>query len=328
MKKLHNNEMGFSAIEAVVILVIVVLVGLSGWLVYAGHHKKPVSTLPPVSTTPIKNVPASDVCYLLGGRLDCVNDQGKGLVTHRLSEIGGSPVLNLIPNNSDTKYIDDNGSLWLVSSSLGAIKQLKLPSGLTYNSKTISWSQDGQSLFLELDKSSTDRQIYQYVIATDKVVPLTTKGENTSPSQVGDGHVIYTHFGSDTKNVWQPYAMNVDGSQQQPLIPFTTNFAGLSYDSASDTIFVEAFGHPGALQYGTINDFFTGSTPQSIAFDVQVSGNGDIMQVNSNLMVWHDAVSPTTTEGKFVNLTYGTIVYTISQYGLPIGVLPNVNLID
>jgi hypothetical protein len=328
MKKLYNNEAGFSAIEAVVIIVVVVLVAVSGLLVYASHHKKSAATLSQVSTSTVTSAPISDVCYLLSSKLDCVNDEGKGLVTHSLSQVGGSPALNLIPNDTDTQYIDDNGSLWLVSDGLGALKQLKLPSGLTYNSGAISWSQDGQSLFLELDKSSTDRQIYQYVLATDQVVQLTTSGENTSPYQTADGHIIYTHSGSDTKNTWQPYSMNVDGSGQQPLIPFTTTFAGLSYDSASDTIFIENFGQPGTLEYGNISDFLTGTKPKSIYFNVQVSGNGDIMRVNNGLVLWHDVISPTMTEGNLVNLSYGTIDYTINQYGLPIGVLPNVNLID
>jgi hypothetical protein len=47
MNILHKNESGFSAIEAVVVLVIVVLIGTVGWLVYKNHHK----TTTPVITT-------------------------------------------------------------------------------------------------------------------------------------------------------------------------------------------------------------------------------------------------------------------------------------
>jgi|GEM_PF-2482381 hypothetical protein len=52
MKKLRSNETGFSAIELVLVIVIVVLIGISGWLVYKNHHKSTLaSTVSSTSTS-------------------------------------------------------------------------------------------------------------------------------------------------------------------------------------------------------------------------------------------------------------------------------------
>jgi hypothetical protein len=52
MLKIYKNEKGFSAVEIVLVLVIVVLLGAVGWLVYKDHHKsKTVASVTTVSTT-------------------------------------------------------------------------------------------------------------------------------------------------------------------------------------------------------------------------------------------------------------------------------------
>jgi hypothetical protein len=51
MKKFRSNETGFSAIELVLIIVIVVLIGISGWLVYKNHHKNAAATISTTSTS-------------------------------------------------------------------------------------------------------------------------------------------------------------------------------------------------------------------------------------------------------------------------------------
>jgi hypothetical protein len=50
MKKIRNNEAGFSAIELVLVIVVVALIGISGWLVYEDHHKSTTTTTTTKST--------------------------------------------------------------------------------------------------------------------------------------------------------------------------------------------------------------------------------------------------------------------------------------
>lgn len=49
MNKIVKNEKGFSAVEIVLVVVIVALIGVVGWLVYKNHHK--TSTLNPSTTS-------------------------------------------------------------------------------------------------------------------------------------------------------------------------------------------------------------------------------------------------------------------------------------
>lgn len=39
MKKLKNNQKGFSALETILVLAIVVIIGVVGWMLYKGHNK-------------------------------------------------------------------------------------------------------------------------------------------------------------------------------------------------------------------------------------------------------------------------------------------------
>src|SRR5215472_14324706 len=39
MRKLYKNEAGFSTVEALLILVVLVVIGAAGWFVYKDHHK-------------------------------------------------------------------------------------------------------------------------------------------------------------------------------------------------------------------------------------------------------------------------------------------------
>jgi hypothetical protein len=51
MKKFRSNEAGFSVIELLIIIVIIVFICLAGWLVYKDHHKTKASTEGTVTTT-------------------------------------------------------------------------------------------------------------------------------------------------------------------------------------------------------------------------------------------------------------------------------------
>ena len=52
MGKLQNNEKGFGAVEGILVLVIVVIIGAVGWFVWHNHNKTtPASTTSPVATT-------------------------------------------------------------------------------------------------------------------------------------------------------------------------------------------------------------------------------------------------------------------------------------
>ena len=44
MKKLSKNQKGFTAVETVLVIAILVLIGVVGWLVYKNHHKTTTST--------------------------------------------------------------------------------------------------------------------------------------------------------------------------------------------------------------------------------------------------------------------------------------------
>ena len=51
MKKLKDNQRGFSAVEVVLVFVIVALIGVAGWLVYKNHHKITTTASTTTSTT-------------------------------------------------------------------------------------------------------------------------------------------------------------------------------------------------------------------------------------------------------------------------------------
>jgi hypothetical protein len=55
MKKFRNNEAGFSVIELVLALAIVVLIGISGWLIYRDHHKSTTTTTKSTSVSTTSN---------------------------------------------------------------------------------------------------------------------------------------------------------------------------------------------------------------------------------------------------------------------------------
>jgi len=55
---MHSEQKGFSLVEALVIILVIGVIGASGFLLYQNHHKKPVQsattanqTTPPAGTT-------------------------------------------------------------------------------------------------------------------------------------------------------------------------------------------------------------------------------------------------------------------------------------
>jgi hypothetical protein len=60
MHTLKRNEQGFGAIEALLILVIVILIGVAGWFIYKNHHQaaKPVTSTGPAAVTTNSTNPA------------------------------------------------------------------------------------------------------------------------------------------------------------------------------------------------------------------------------------------------------------------------------
>ena len=59
MRTIQKNEKGFSAVEALIILVIVVLIGGVGYLIYKNHHKAAAPLAVTVTkTTTTKPAPA------------------------------------------------------------------------------------------------------------------------------------------------------------------------------------------------------------------------------------------------------------------------------
>lgn|GEM_PF-1803979 len=67
MGKIHKNERGFSAVEGILVLIIIVLVGVVGWFVFKNHKKTPVTNTSTSTTqTPaatVKTEPAKTIAY-------------------------------------------------------------------------------------------------------------------------------------------------------------------------------------------------------------------------------------------------------------------------
>ncbi|MHB1865236.1 MAG: hypothetical protein ACYCPS_03700 [Candidatus Saccharimonadales bacterium] len=69
MGNLKNNEQGFSAVEIVLVVVIVALIGVVGWLVYKNHHKTitpnvaTISNNKPATPTTTPKTPTNTVTY-------------------------------------------------------------------------------------------------------------------------------------------------------------------------------------------------------------------------------------------------------------------------
>jgi len=65
MSKLHKNEKGFGAVEGILIIVVVILLGAVGWFVYDRNHGKATTSSAPATstTTPTVNT-KSTVDYL------------------------------------------------------------------------------------------------------------------------------------------------------------------------------------------------------------------------------------------------------------------------
>jgi cytoskeletal protein RodZ len=59
MSKSHNHQKGFATVEAVLVLVILILIGVVGWMVYKNHHKSTSSTTSSHSTTSSSNTSTS-----------------------------------------------------------------------------------------------------------------------------------------------------------------------------------------------------------------------------------------------------------------------------
>lgn len=52
MNRLHKNEKGFSAVETVLALMAVILIGVAGYMVYRSHHKTAITTTSTATETP------------------------------------------------------------------------------------------------------------------------------------------------------------------------------------------------------------------------------------------------------------------------------------
>src|ERR1035438_1728382 len=68
MKKLRNDNSGFSAVEVILVIAVVILIGVVGWLVYKDHHKTTTAdttttsaTKPATSTKTTTSTPATPV---------------------------------------------------------------------------------------------------------------------------------------------------------------------------------------------------------------------------------------------------------------------------
>ena len=315
------------------LLVVAALAGLGTYLYHRYYdNNKTTKAVHAATSEAATTQPSSDVCFIVSDNLECVNASGQDPVTYALPVIGGSPISLLMPNDTDTQYLASaGGSLWLLDGKLNSIRELSFPAGLQHNaSSAVSWSHDGKYLLIELDGANNDRQIYKYILASSVATKLTSSGYNSTPYETQDGHILYTHF-SGTGNGWMPYIMNADGSGATALTALSdpTEFAGLSYDPTTDTVFVTNFGDTatmgsGSLSYETVNDVRSGVKPKTINLNVQSTSDGALFMASNSTIVWYDAVAPNTTTGQIINLSTGAVEHTIPQYGTPVGVLKNI----
>ncbi len=327
---LKKNQKGFSVVELFIALVIIGIVLAVGWTVFQKHHKAKtdnVTSPAPAVTTVKKNV--SDFCFQNIKAITCVDSSGKNPVKYMPPAASGGQG-QLVPNKGDTQYAYTSDKFLLLNADLSVSKELTVPGNPSINPGTISWSHDNKSLFFEINKGGKngDRQIYKYNLA-DQTLTQLSHGENaTSPFETADGHVIYEQFFSDgAKSKWSPYIMNADGSNAKEFQVTVTEFASMSYDITTDTLYISDFGtnDKGKIYYATL-PIWAKTGPKSINANV-VSSGASVHRLNNTTLVWSYGSDPQTIIDEFINSDSGSIVntYTNSGFGVPIGVLANVS---
>jgi|GEM_PF-2696059 hypothetical protein len=106
MKKLRSNEAGFSVIELVLIIVIVVLIGISGWLVYKIHNKsKTAATNIKTTTTSIPKTISSTIVSTVDGKVSIKLPNDWEVSSQYLNN--NAPIINLATSTNGCININD-----------------------------------------------------------------------------------------------------------------------------------------------------------------------------------------------------------------------------
>jgi len=119
--ELHKDETGFGAVEAILVVVIIALIGTAGWLVYRNHHKtttaatttmsstsKPATSTRAKTTTTTSTIVTPSITYA-----ECIKTAG-----HSISQIsyGGGTAQNVqsailnVCNTPNGDYVADTSN--------------------------------------------------------------------------------------------------------------------------------------------------------------------------------------------------------------------------
>jgi hypothetical protein len=111
---MNKNESGFSGVELVLVLVIVVLIGVVGWLVYDNHHKSTVASTNSSTSTSAKTpnaTPSSTQKYLTitewGTRIPY---SGNDTLSYKLNTADSNDATIISKNLADTYNCTDFGA--------------------------------------------------------------------------------------------------------------------------------------------------------------------------------------------------------------------------
>ena len=201
MKQLKKNEHGFSAVELVLVLVIVALIGIVGWMVYKNHNKSTPATTVSETTSTTTNPYAGWKSYTLQYENISFNYPSNWTLkddseTMAEANQGLSPVNCTLNDGSDDVILTAPDS-----TSISLETGIECRSGLGYATFS-SFSPIkvlGNNYYLGFDTTSNN------VVSS---VSVTTK--NTNNSNAGDNYTIY------------PMSKNITGSNM-PVDLFSYN---------------------------------------------------------------------------------------------------------
>lgn len=270
-------------------------------------------------------------CYVRISSLVCVDDKGANPTRYDIPLVNNRPVVGLSASPNQSQYVarvaevGGQTGYFIVDATLKNPKEITgQPGDIIYQP---TWSQDGKSLFMEIDPAgvinhATARHIYQYDLATSKVTKLTDSRMNMTPYQLKDGRIIYQSYSgtaSPDGTSWVPYVMNPDGSNPQPYAPklVDKNYYGLNYDQTTDTVYILASSATADANAGKIT-YFSSSDPTHNQFvNASVSSSDDdATGFYINKLIFGRGI-----QGTIIDLSSGKPLQTIAAYGPSVGMI-------
>ena len=231
------------------LLAICIIGGSAFYFLHNHTHNNKIQT----TTLTAKTQSNNQICSVVYGYLSCTDLNSKHPVRYNLPLLQGYQVSDITTTPDQNEYLAYNSDnmlngnqVWLLDNKLHIVKQITFPNQYSNNIGTPVLSNDGKSMFIELDSNSTDnpnRQIYSYSFASGKLKQLTTStarfSGSSSPVQTKDGHILYS-YDDGTANGWLTYIMNSDGTNKQQLIDSgsSNDINSWGYDISTDTYYI------------------------------------------------------------------------------------------